>query len=54
MLIGQACFPIRDVLHHHQNVTFHQAVVTSIDTTAKEVTMDSMASLTRCAFHTSE
>ena len=42
----QVGFPIRDVLHHHQNVTFHQAVVTSIDTTAKEVTMDSMASLT--------
>jgi NADH dehydrogenase len=33
------------VLHHHQNVTFHQGVVTSIDTTAKEVTMDSMAPL---------
>jgi NADH:ubiquinone reductase (H+-translocating) len=23
----QVGFPIRDVLHHHQNVTFHQAVV---------------------------
>ena len=24
-------FPIRDVMHHHQNITFHQAVVTGID-----------------------
>jgi NADH:ubiquinone reductase (H+-translocating) len=41
----QVGFPIRDVLHHHQNVTFHQAVVTSIDTAGREVTMDSMAPL---------
>jgi hypothetical protein len=32
----QVGFPIRDVLHHHQNVTFHQAVVTSIDTAGRE------------------
>jgi|SRR5271165_148078 len=37
--------PIRDVLHHHQNVTFHKAVVTSIDTAGREVTMDSMPPL---------
>ena len=24
-------FPIRDLLHQHQNITFHKAVVTSID-----------------------
>src|SRR6202011_3305629 len=41
----QVGFPIRDVLHHHQNVTFHQAVVTNIDTAGREVTMDSMPSL---------
>jgi NADH:ubiquinone reductase (H+-translocating) len=41
----QVGFPIRDVLHHHQNVTFHQAVVTNIDTAGSEVTMDSMAPL---------
>jgi NADH dehydrogenase len=41
----QVGFPIRDVLHYHQNVTFHQAVVTSIDTVGREVTMGSMAPL---------
>jgi NADH:ubiquinone reductase (H+-translocating) len=33
------------VLHHHQNVTFHQAAVTSIDLAGKEVVTDSMAPL---------
>jgi NADH:ubiquinone reductase (H+-translocating) len=41
----QVGFPIRDVLHHHQNVTFHQAAVTSIDLAGKEVATDSMAPL---------
>jgi NADH dehydrogenase len=41
----QVGFPIRDLLHHHQNVTFHQAVVTSIDPAARQVTMDSLATL---------
>ncbi|MGB7464942.1 MAG: FAD-dependent oxidoreductase, partial [Candidatus Acidiferrum sp.] len=41
----QVGFPIRDVLHHHQNVTFHQAAVTSIDLAGREVATDSMAPL---------
>jgi NADH:ubiquinone reductase (H+-translocating) len=41
----QVGFPIRDVLHHHQNVSFHQAAVTSIDLAGREVAMDSMAPL---------
>ena len=42
---AQVGFPIRDVLHHHQNVTFHQAAVTSIDLAGREVATDSMAPL---------
>ncbi len=42
---SQVGFPIRDVLHHHQNVTFHQAAVTSIDLAGREVATDSMAPL---------
>jgi NADH:ubiquinone reductase (H+-translocating) len=38
-------FPIRDLLHHYQNITFHQAVVTSIDPAIRQVTMDSVAPL---------
>ena len=34
----QVGFPIRDFLHHRQNVTFHQAVVANIDLAAKQVT----------------
>src|SRR5208337_114536 len=41
----QVGFPIRDLLHHHQNITFHQAVVTSIDPAGRQVTMDSVAPL---------
>ena len=38
-------FPIRDLLHYHQNITFHQTVVTSIDPVGRQVTMDSVAPL---------
>jgi NADH dehydrogenase len=41
----QVGFPIRDLLHHHQNITFHQAVVTSLDPAGRQVTMDSVAPL---------
>jgi NADH dehydrogenase len=41
----QVGFPIRDLLHRHKNVTFHQAVVTSIDLAGKEVKVDGMAPL---------
>src|SRR5208282_1885410 len=34
----QVGFPIRDFLHHRQNVTFHQAAVAKIDLAAKQVT----------------
>lgn len=33
-------FPIRELLHGHQNVTFHQAVVKSIDLAKRLVVMD--------------
>jgi NADH:ubiquinone reductase (H+-translocating) len=37
---GEVGFPIRELLHKHQNTTFHQGVVTSIDPAGKQVTMD--------------
>jgi NADH:ubiquinone reductase (H+-translocating) len=42
---GEVGFPIRELLHKHQNTTFHQGVVTSIDPAAKQVVMDGGASL---------
>src|SRR5262245_3561979 len=33
-------FPIRELLHGHENVTFHQAVVTSVDLAKKLVVTD--------------
>ena len=42
---AQVGFPIRDLLHHSQNITFHQTVVTSIDPAGRQVTMDSVAPL---------
>jgi NADH:ubiquinone reductase (H+-translocating) len=38
-------FPIRGLTRHHQNIDFHQAVVTGIDPVSKEVTMDGVAPL---------
>src|SRR3982074_2411635 len=42
---GEVGFPIRELLHKHQNTTFHQGVVTSIDPAGKQVTMDGRAPL---------
>jgi NADH dehydrogenase len=33
-------FPIRELLHGHKNITYHQAVVKSIDLAQKQVVMD--------------
>lgn len=42
---GEVGFPIRELLHKHQNTTFHQGVVTSIDPAGRQVTMDGGAPL---------
>src|SRR5215469_14732757 len=41
----QVGFPIRNLLHHHERVTFHQSVVTSIDPVGKRVILDSLSPL---------
>ena len=41
----QVGFPIRNLLHHREHVTFHQSVVTSIDPAGKRVIMDSVSPL---------
>jgi NADH dehydrogenase len=41
----QVGFPIRSLLHHHENVTFHQSVVTGIDPAGKQVMLESVAPL---------
>ena len=33
-------FPIRELLHGHQNISFHQAVVKSVDLAQKQVVTD--------------
>jgi NADH:ubiquinone reductase (H+-translocating) len=38
-------FPIRELMRHHQNITFHQAVVTGIDPSLRQVTTDSVPPL---------
>ena len=38
-------FPIRELMRHHQNIAFHQAVVTRIDPAIRAVTMDTVAPL---------
>jgi len=38
----QVGFPIRDMLHRHQNVTFHQAVVTRVNLDQKRVEINGM------------
>jgi NADH dehydrogenase len=38
-------FPIRELMRHHQNIAFHQALVTSIDPMKREVATDSVGSL---------
>jgi NADH dehydrogenase len=42
----EVAFPVRDLLHGHQNVTFHQAVVNGIDLAKKQVTAEGIAPLT--------
>jgi NADH:ubiquinone reductase (H+-translocating) len=36
-------FPIRELLHGHKNITYHQAAVKSIDLAQKQVVMDGVA-----------
>src|SRR4029077_11061597 len=38
-------FPIRELMRQHQNIAFHQAVVTRIDPAIRSVTMDTVAPL---------
>jgi NADH:ubiquinone reductase (H+-translocating) len=38
-------FPIRDLLHGHKNITFHQGVVKSVDLAQKRVVMDGVAAI---------
>ena len=33
-------FPIRELLHGHKNITYHQAVVKSVDLAKKQVVME--------------
>jgi NADH dehydrogenase len=42
----EVAFPVRDLLHGHQNVTFHQAAVKGIDLATKQVTVEGIAPLT--------
>jgi len=42
---GEVGFPIRDLLHKHQNTTFHQSVVMSIDPANRQITMDGAGTL---------
>jgi NADH dehydrogenase len=39
----QVAFPIRDMLHGHKNVTFHQAAVKGVDLAKKQVTAEGVA-----------
>src|SRR4029077_18352915 len=36
-------FPIRELLHGHKNITYHQAAVKSVDLAQKQVVMDDIA-----------
>ena len=42
---AQVGFPVRDLLHGHPNVTFHQAAVRGIDLGRKQVTAEGLAPL---------
>jgi NADH dehydrogenase len=39
----EVAFPVRDLLHGHQNVTFHKATVTGVDLARKQVTAEGFA-----------
>jgi NADH dehydrogenase len=41
----EVAFPVRDLLHGHSNVTFHQGEVRAIDLAGKRVTADGLAPL---------
>jgi NADH dehydrogenase len=41
----QVAFPVRDLLHGHENVLFHQAAVKSVDLARKQVTAEGIAPL---------
>ena len=38
-------FPIRELLHGHKNITYHQAVVKSVDLAQKQVVTDGAAAI---------
>src|SRR4029453_7664207 len=38
-------FPIRELLHGHKNITYHQAAVKSVDLAKKQVVMDGIAAI---------
>ena len=38
-------FPIRELLHGHKNITYHQAAVKSVDLAQKQVVMDGVAAI---------
>ena len=38
-------FPIRELLHGHKNITYHQAAVKSVDLAKKQVVMDGVAAI---------
>jgi NADH dehydrogenase len=42
----QVAFPVRELLHGHHNVTFHQSTVRGIDLAKKQVTADGIVPLT--------
>src|SRR5215471_15008982 len=39
----QVAFPVRDLLHGHENVNFHKAAVTGVDLAKKQVTAEGFA-----------
>jgi NADH:ubiquinone reductase (H+-translocating) len=42
----EVAFPVRDLLHGHENVTFHQAAIKGVDLARKQVTAEGIAPLT--------
>ena len=38
-------FPVRELLHRHENTTFHQGMIRSVDLAAKQVTVDGIEPL---------
>jgi NADH:ubiquinone reductase (H+-translocating) len=44
--VNEVGYPIRELLHKHDNLTVHQTTVTGIDLAARQVTVEGMAPLT--------